>query len=306
MIFMKTTRLFTLFWFAVVGAQAATLTNTPFSALSVTNTATDDAFIPIIQKKTGETNFSNFRVSVADLFSGRGGSWPGLAADYPWTGQHTFETHGLLFGSSASNWWGSPLTYGETLIAFNEVDNGDPDQVYMLSEVKKTSESLRGFWELYSSLSSGTYLNLNLNQSSIQSGISSLGDTWQQWTVGTTNILNFQPFTEDGTTAVAYEFNTFNQLTNSQSALLAINNRGSRTFSINSDGSISLSLLADKLWITGSGFLMLNETPIGPPVKRTPGSSSETNYVGSICFDDSYLYIWTATNVNKRAALSTW
>lgn len=39
---------------------------------------------------------------------------------------------------------------------------------------------------------------------------------------------------------------------------------------------------------------------------RTPASSSETNHIGAICWDANYIYVWTATNVNKRAALSTW
>jgi hypothetical protein len=38
----------------------------------------------------------------------------------------------------------------------------------------------------------------------------------------------------------------------------------------------------------------------------TPASSSETNYEHAICADASYIYFWTATNANKRAALDTW
>lgn len=39
---------------------------------------------------------------------------------------------------------------------------------------------------------------------------------------------------------------------------------------------------------------------------HTPASSAETNYVGAICWDASYLYVWTALNVNKRIPLNAW
>jgi hypothetical protein len=39
---------------------------------------------------------------------------------------------------------------------------------------------------------------------------------------------------------------------------------------------------------------------------HTPASSSETNYVGAMTWDASYIYVWTETNVNKRATLNAW
>lgn len=39
---------------------------------------------------------------------------------------------------------------------------------------------------------------------------------------------------------------------------------------------------------------------------HTPASSSETNFVGAFCYDSTYLYVWTATNVNKRLTFGTW
>lgn len=39
---------------------------------------------------------------------------------------------------------------------------------------------------------------------------------------------------------------------------------------------------------------------------HTPASSSETNYVGAITWDANNLYIWTATNVNKKVPLTSW
>lgn len=39
---------------------------------------------------------------------------------------------------------------------------------------------------------------------------------------------------------------------------------------------------------------------------HTPANSSETNYQGAITWDASNLYIWTATNVNKKVSLTSW
>jgi hypothetical protein len=51
--------------------------------------------------------------------------------------------------------------------------------------------------------------------------------------------------------------------------------------------------------VTPNGYAVL-------PISHTPASSSETNYVGAMTWDASYIYVWTATNVNKRATLNTW
>jgi hypothetical protein len=39
---------------------------------------------------------------------------------------------------------------------------------------------------------------------------------------------------------------------------------------------------------------------------KTPASASDTGNQGDICWDSSYIYVCTATNTWKRAALSTW
>ena len=39
---------------------------------------------------------------------------------------------------------------------------------------------------------------------------------------------------------------------------------------------------------------------------QTPASASATGIVGTICWDTSYIYVCTATNTWKRAAISTW
>jgi len=39
---------------------------------------------------------------------------------------------------------------------------------------------------------------------------------------------------------------------------------------------------------------------------QTPASASATGTAGTICWDTSYIYVCTATNTWKRAAISTW
>jgi len=39
---------------------------------------------------------------------------------------------------------------------------------------------------------------------------------------------------------------------------------------------------------------------------QTPASVSATGTQGEICWDANYLYVCTATNTWRRAALSTW
>ena len=39
---------------------------------------------------------------------------------------------------------------------------------------------------------------------------------------------------------------------------------------------------------------------------KTPSSSSDTGDAGSICWDENYIYVCTATNTWKRSPISTW
>lgn len=40
--------------------------------------------------------------------------------------------------------------------------------------------------------------------------------------------------------------------------------------------------------------------------KHTPSSASDIGTIGTIAYDDDYIYICTDTNTWKRAALNTW
>lgn len=55
--------------------------------------------------------------------------------------------------------------------------------------------------------------------------------------------------------------------------------------------STSLSVAADSVTVTTA---------------KTPASATDTGTQGQICWDASYIYVCTATNVWVRAALATW
>lgn len=40
--------------------------------------------------------------------------------------------------------------------------------------------------------------------------------------------------------------------------------------------------------------------------KRTPASAGDTGTIGTITYDDNYIYVCTDTDTWKRAPLSTW
>jgi hypothetical protein len=56
---------------------------------------------------------------------GRGGpsGWPGEAADFNWTGQHTWSK-GLFLGVDAQAWWGSALTSNEAFVGYTDGGSG--------------------------------------------------------------------------------------------------------------------------------------------------------------------------------------
>ena len=71
------------------------------------------------------------------------------------------------------------------------------------------------------------------------------------------------------------------------------------------------------LFINGSGSvgigttvpteaLDVNSDAIRVRTSQTPASASATGNVGTICWDGNYIYVCTATNTWKRAALTTW
>jgi hypothetical protein len=66
-------------------------------------------------------------------------------------------------------------------------------------------------------------------------------------------------------------------------------------------------VMTDTLTLTGiDRRAMFNTDTIGIATARTPASATAAGVQGQICWDANYVYVCTATNVWKRAALATW
>jgi hypothetical protein len=57
---------------------------------------------------------------------------------------------------------------------------------------------------------------------------------------------------------------------------------------------------------SGGSLLQVNDDRIRIASSKTPASASDTGTAGEVCWDASYIYVCTATDTWKRAALSTW
>lgn len=69
---------------------------------------------------------------------------------------------------------------------------------------------------------------------------------------------------------------------------------------ITSDGKVSIGN------ISATALLDINSDTLRLRVARTLASSGASGNQGDICWDNDYLYVCTATNAWKRAALATW
>lgn len=58
--------------------------------------------------------------------------------------------------------------------------------------------------------------------------------------------------------------------------------------------------------ISTTGVLRMTGDTIGVATEKTPASASATGTKGDICWDANFVYVCTASNTWKRAALSTW
>ena len=100
---------------------------------------------------------------------------------------------------------------------------------------------------------------------------------------------------------------SFNSLSMSGNAAIAgtLNVTGAATFtsgitsgSLSTSGSVSIG---NNCTVLGNGFFSTLQTSL-----NTPASSSSAGNAGSIRIDSDFIYVCTATNTWKRAALTTW
>jgi hypothetical protein len=71
---------------------------------------------------------------------------------------------------------------------------------------------------------------------------------------------------------------------------------------IDSSGRLLVGTSSD----SGGALLQVNGNRVRIATAKTPASASDTGTAGEICWDSSYIYVCTATDTWKRAALSTW
>jgi hypothetical protein len=77
---------------------------------------------------------------------------------------------------------------------------------------------------------------------------------------------------------------------------------GTERARIDSDGRLLVGTASQ----SGGSLLQVNDDRIRIASSKTPASASDTGTAGEICWDSSYIYVCTATDTWKRAALSTW
>lgn len=83
---------------------------------------------------------------------------------------------------------------------------------------------------------------------------------------------------------------------------IAITEGGSEALRIDSSGRLLVGASSQ----SGGSLLQVNDDRIRIASSKTPASASDTGTAGEVCWDSNYIYVCTATDTWKRAALSTW
>jgi len=76
----------------------------------------------------------------------------------------------------------------------------------------------------------------------------------------------------------------------------------STTFTITASGTNKSLTLTP----SGTGSVVISSSQLRMATTKTPSSATDTGVAGSICRDENYIYVCTATNTWKRAAIATW
>lgn len=103
-----------------------------------------------------------------------------------------------------------------------------------------------------------------------------------------------------GTTFYGIRLNVTNSASAAGSKLISLQVGGSELFGVDKDGRVGVGTSSP------SCLLDVNSNKFRVRTAKTPSSASGTGDAGDICWDASYIYVCTATNTWKRAAISTW
>jgi hypothetical protein len=118
---------------------------------------------------------------------------------------------------------------------------------------------------------------------------------------GSNNNLEFSPGSTS--TLLSYDRGGTAYLPISTRALSHSFSNGTTDFAtIDSSGRLLVGTSSD----SGGALLQVNGNRVRIATAKTPASASDTGTAGEICWDSSYIYVCTATDTWKRAALSTW
>jgi len=107
------------------------------------------------------------------------------------------------------------------------------------------------------------------------------GSVWD-----TTFVLN--PNISDGSTAIAFNLDTYNSLSTTGAKLISIKNNGSEKASIDKDGKLT----ALQYFVSS--------------LNTAPSSATDTGTAGEIRICSDYIYVCIATDTWVRTALTTW